>query len=315
MSYVAAAALAWAFSPRGLASFAHLVGMASLGASALLVADLGRDDGRRRALVRAAAAGALLAAGAALVGGVLFVAGIATPFLGSYGDLVPGPYPRLQGPCPHPNLLASVCLFGSAMAAASGARPRARRAAQVVLAAALLFTFSRTLVTFALFTFLRTRRRTRGAAAAALLAAAAVVVLPTLVNVRIDPTRPWAAAVVDAPSPRATAALSAFRAFARDPLTGLGPGRPPGRVGGVPYDAHMTVVNVAATLGLPGLAALIFAVFALSRAGTPETGDPWWALLGALLVDSLATDVEDFRHLWIAMGLVASRARHVTPAA
>lgn len=313
VGYGAAAFLSWTASDRALTSLVHVAGMASLVASALLVADLATDDARRLWIVRAAAVGALSAAVLGLMGAALYFAGVPTPLIGSAGDLVPGAYPRIQGPSLHPNLLASVCLFGSAMIPVSGWPRGVRRGAQAVLVAAVLLTFSRTIVTFALALFLGSRRATRRSAIAALVFAAVVVVLPTVVNLRVQPLRPWSIAVDPGPSPRAQALVSATRTFLAHPFTGIGPGRPPGTSEGVPFDAHCTIVNVAATLGLPGLIALAAVVVTLVRADPPRTGDPLWALLAALAVDSLATDVEDFRHVWIALGLVGSRDRSLAP--
>jgi hypothetical protein len=314
VAYGAAALLSWIGSERSLGSLAHVVGMVSLGASAILVADLATDDQARMTFARAATCGALAAALTGFIGAGLFYAGVSSPFVGTFGDLVPGPYPRIQGPCLHPNLLASVCLFGSAMAALSAWPKGVRIGAQVIFGVAVLMTFSRTIVTFLLALFLRSRRAQPRTALAAAALAAVIVLAPTVVHVRVDPLRPWALEVERGLSPRAEALVSSIVTFAKNPLTGIGPGRHPGTSGGAPFDAHSTIVNVAATLGLPGLAAFAAVVATLVRADRPATGDPLWALLAALGVDALATDVEDFRHVWIALGLAASRDRPLTPA-
>jgi hypothetical protein len=315
VAYGSAALLSWIGSDRSIASLAHVAGIVSLGASALLVADVAGDEKTRTTIARAATCGTLAAALTGLIGAGLFFAGVSSPFVGTFGDLVPGPYPRIQGPSVHPNLLASLCLFGSAMATLCGWPKAVRIGTQVLFGVALLLTFSRTIVTFALALFLRsTRARPRTAIAATALAAF-VVFAPTVVHFRVDPLRPWKIGVKPGLSPRAEGLVTSLVTFAANPLTGIGPGRAPGRSGGVPFDAHCTLVNVAATLGLPGLFAFVAVVVTLVRADRPQTGDPVWALLVALAVDSLAADVEDFRHVWIAMGLVAARDRPLTPPA
>jgi len=60
---------------------------------------------------------------------------------------------------------------------------------------------------------------------------------------------------------------------------------------------------VAATLGLPALAGLALAVWALWRARARPTDLATWGMLAGLGLDGLGQDVEDFRHVWVALGL------------
>jgi hypothetical protein len=118
----------------------------------------------------------------------------------------------------------------------------------------------------------------------------------------LNPSRPWQARVVDTPSPRRLAVASAADTLAARPLFGSGPGNLPARRGREPFDAHLTPLSVAATLGLPALAALVLLVAALWRERSRPTDRVSWGLLAALALDGLGQDVEDFRHVWIALG-------------
>jgi hypothetical protein len=57
----------------------------------------------------------------------------------------------------------------------------------------------------------------------------------------------------------------------------------------VPLRAHLTPLNIAATMGAPALVA--------------------FALLAGLALDGLAQDIDHFRHVWVMIGLAdADRA-------
>ncbi len=71
-------------------------------------------------------------------------------------------------------------------------------------------------------------------------------------NLVLNPLRPWEARLSPAPSARALAAATSLETLGRHPLFGTGPGSSPGFRGFQPFDAHLTPLNVAATLGLPG---------------------------------------------------------------
>jgi hypothetical protein len=137
-----------------------------------------------------------------------------------------------------------------------------------------------------------------------------VMVALTAFNLVMNPMRPWEARILDAPSPRLLAATTSLETVSRRPLLGSGPGNPPGFNGRQPFDAHLTPLNVAATLGLPALAALVLLVAALWKDRARPTDRVTWGLLAALALDGLGQDVEDFRHVWLALGLAdAGRGR------
>jgi hypothetical protein len=96
------------------------------------------------------------------------------------------------------------------------------------------------------------------------------------------------------------------------PWLGVGPGHAPAVVDGAPFEAHCTPLDIAATLGLPALAAFVAMVVLLWTKTAPH--DPvLWSGLVALGLDGLTEDVADFRHLWVLFGLAASSRRPAAP--
>ena len=70
------------------------------------------------------------------------------------------------------------------------------------------------------------------------------------------------------------------------------------------FDAHLTPLNIAATLGLPALLGFLLVPIALWRARRRPTDRALWGMLAGLALDGLGQDVEDFRHVFVAFGLV-----------
>jgi hypothetical protein len=305
--YLAWAALSLAFaSPPAASGPAKLLGMAMLGALMVLSSEMMAKPGMPRAIGRTLAASALLMALAAVVGVLLALRGIVTPLVGSCGDLVPGPLPRAQAGFIHPNLLASFCVFASGAVAREDAlvSPWVRRLVQGALALTVLLTLSRAILAFALSAAIRqatTPVRRRLVVALAALLAAAMLALSAF-DVQLEPLRPWAPRLGAGPSPRLEAATSSLATFVARPLVGVGPGRSPGWRRGEPFDAHLTPLNVAATLGLPALVGLALLVVALWRARGRPVDRAAWGTLAGLGLDALGQDVEDFRHVWVALG-------------
>ena len=118
-----------------------------------------------------------------------------------------------------------------------------------------------------------------------------------------DPTRPFEARLLSEPGPRRIALLSAAATAVENPLHGCGLDCHPAQVRGIPMDAHFTPVNVAAVLGLPGLAALLWVIGRVWRERARPADIAVWCALLAVAIEALATDVEDFRHVWILFGL------------
>ena len=302
-----AAVSLFAASPRAPSGPAKLVGITMLAALFVVTSDMMGRAGLPSAVGRTLAATSLLTAVAAVAGVALSYYGKITPLVGTCGDLLPGPLSRAQAGFPHPNLLASWCVFASgALAREDAGLTRAwRRVAQAALALTVVLTTSRAILAFAFSLAVRHASTPARLRAAGTLAAALVLLMLglTAVNATFYPLRPWDVQVLPGASPRLQAATTSLETLAAHPLFGTGPGTSPGLRGRLPFDAHLTPLNVAATLGLPALAGLAFAVWALWRARARPTGLATWGMLAGLGLDGLGQDVEDFRHVWVALGL------------
>ncbi len=312
--YLGWAACSFAFvSPRAPAAAPKLVGMAMLVALFVLTSEMMGRPGLRVAIGRTVTVTALLTALAAITGTILSAYGVITPLVGTCGDLLPGPLSRAQAGFMHPNLLASFCIFASGVVAREDAGlPRGvRKVAQAAIAVTIVLTISRALLGFGLALVIRHATTTARRRAAAALAAVLVIAMVGLTawNVLLNPARPWEARVSPAPSARALAAASSLETFVEHPLLGKGVGSTPGLRYGRPFDAHLTPLNVAATLGLPALAGLVLAVLALWRARSRPTDRVTWGMLAGLGLDGLGQDIEDFRHVWLALGLADAGRR------
>jgi hypothetical protein len=314
-AYLAAAAFSL-LANASTAGALKLAGIASLALTAALSAELGREPESRGLLSRVVAATTLLTALLACAGVALAAIGRPTPLVGAYGDLVPGAYARAQAGLRHPNLLASFLLFAWTVVAADESMARGLR--RVTLAAIWLtmpLTFSRGLLSLGVAILVARANTRRRRIVAAIGAGLVLLVLAglTFFNLELDPTRPWSARIVPTPGARREALSTALATFAARPLTGCGPACHPSLAAGVPFDAHCTPVNLAATLGLPALLAFAALVWTLWRGRSRPASR---ALLGgslALLLDGLTQDVEDFRHLWVLFGLTDAMRADAAP--
>jgi len=312
--YLAWAALSLvATAPRHPSGPAKLLGLGMLLALLVVTSDMADRPGMPAAFGHTIAATSLLTALAALVGVVLSGFGTITPLVGTCGDLLPGPLSRAQAGFQHPNLLASFCVFAYGVVARkdAGLTPGWRRILIAALAMSVLLTTSRAILAFGLAAAIRhattpVRRRFAWGLAIALVIA---MIGLTLVNLTFQPLRPWDVERREGPSVRLQSATTSFETLLAHPLVGSGLGSSPGRRGSLSYDAHFTPLNVAATLGVPALAGLAFAVACLWRARARPTDLALWGMLAGLALDGLGQDVEDFRHVWVALGLAdAGRA-------
>jgi hypothetical protein len=204
-------------------------------------------------------------------------------------------------------------VFASAMMARDTSRlpPALRRVAQIGLAVTVMLTASRTILAFVLSAAVRqasTPARRRAAVVLALFSVVALAALSAL-NLQLDTRRPWDAHLSPEPSVRAEAVRTSLATLLQRPLFGVGPGGTTGLVAGVPMDAHLTPLNVAATLGVPALLALAWLVVLLWRGRRQPTDRASWGLLAGLALDGLGQDVEDFRHTWIALGMADGPSR------
>jgi hypothetical protein len=304
-------------APRSPSGPAKLLGLGMLLALFVVTSEMAERPGMPAAIGRTIAATSLLTALAALVGVVLSAFGTITPLVGTCGDLLPGPLSRAQAGFPHPNLLASFCVFGYGVVARedAGLSRGWRRLVIAALALTVLLTTSRAILAFGLALAIRhattpARRRFAWGLGAALVAA---MIAFTVVNLTFQPLRPWELQVRPGPSVRLQSATTSLETLAAHPVFGSGLGSSPGRRGSLAFDAHLTPLNVAATLGLPALAGLAFAVVCLWRARARPTDLAIWGMLAGLALDGLGQDVEDFRHVWIALGLADAGRRDREP--
>ena len=227
------------------------------------------------------------------------------PLLGHYGTLPPGPYPRVTSFFLSPNMLCDYLIVGAALAWHRGYR---RFLAGIV--GASLFTFSSGLGGMALSLGLLARRF-QGAISiglmVALLSLAAILVSPTaLLEGDLEASGrvlTWKAALHD---------------WGAHPLTGAGPGATTIHV---VYDApsgatltwknaHNVWLSVASQTGVLGLVALLVLIFHTLRKAPsrlPGLRDALKAaVVGAWLVHGLSGSLEDSRHLWVLLGLLAA---------
>jgi hypothetical protein len=316
--YFLAAVISFAFAEKRAAEApGKLLGMAALVALAVITADWVSRPGVMPAVARVAAGTSLATSVAALAGVGLFLYGYPTRLVGTYGDLLPGAYARAQAGLSHPNMLASYCLFAAAIVAHPEARlpARLRRAALLGLWLGVLLTFSRGILAFVLSALVRRASGPAGrkVATAYAVAAAGVLAALTLWKVSVNPTEPHRIRIDSPPSSRLAQATSAWESLRARPLLGVGPGNSPGSWRGRPYDAHLTLLNVAATLGLPALAAFVAIPVLLWRDRSRPTDLSVWGGLAGVGLDSLASDMEDFRHLWLLFGLAGAGLSQASP--
>jgi hypothetical protein len=318
-AYLAAAALSWLWAaPERTASAWKLLGMVELCTLAVITADLSARPGVTRVMGRVIALTSIATALAALLGLLLFYAGIPTKLVGTYGDLTPSPwYARVQAGTYQPNLLASFCIFAAAVLAQRETQLPSwlRRVAQVALWLTVLLTCSRGILAFGLAALLRTARTRRQRLLLGSYAVACLAVLAALTvwHISLDPTSPLAASLrPDEPSSRWQALTSSLVTLAAHPWLGSGPGTSPGRYHGAPFDAHLTPLNIAATLGLPALLAFVALPMLLWWQRERPTNLAIWSGLAGLGLDALGQDSEDFRHLWVLLGLAGAKPKDGT---
>lgn len=290
--------------------------MIELAVLAALSADYARRPQRRRAIAWVIVASALVTVALGALGLVLFYAGVHTGLIGSYGEqYVPSHlYARVQSGMESPPLLASYCIFASGIVAGEDAAlpARLRLGSQVALGLLCAATFSRGLIGFLLALVIRRSRAIQGRGrvlipvGAALLSLAIIGAL-TAGRLHLNPTRPSSISyTVPDPGNRREAFVTSLRTFEHHPVLGIGPGALPGVNSGVPFRAHFTPLNVAATLGLPALCALIAMLWLIWRDRRRPTDVALWSAAAGLLLDGLAQDIDHFRHVWVLIGLLGS---------
>jgi hypothetical protein len=298
-------------SPNPRAGLPKLLGVAELCALAFITSDLAERPRVLRGIARAIATTSLLTAAAALLGLLFFYEGMSSPLIGIYGELEPSRwYARIQAGTYNPNLLASFCIFASAIVAhRDGELPVwLRRITLAALFITVCLTFSRGILGFALAAVIRganTPFRRRVAAVCAVVCVGIMISL-TVWSPSINPAHPLDLSFQSIDSSRYQAATSSLATLLRHPLFGSGLGTSPGEYHGAPFDSHLTPLNIAATLGLPALISFVFLITLLWQRRLRPTDLCVWGGLAGLALDGLAQDIEDFRHLWVMIGLAGA---------
>jgi putative inorganic carbon (HCO3(-)) transporter len=278
--------------------------------------------------LKAFVAGAAIAAGTALVGLVLFYAGFDRPsdnrFIGVYGNVPHGRYPRVIGSFLSPNLLCNFLACGLVAVLTAQHVGLISRRLTAALAGGIVVAVGFTLspgiggvllaagVWLWAFPAVRSERARRGALVAGAVGATAFFVL-TVFMLKLDDGLQQ--------SLRVRAWQSSGQRFLHSPLVGVGLDENLGHVrpdhsSALITDAHNMWLSVAGQMGLVGVVA-IGSVIAAPFLDVERRRRIWRqpiarglaiALLGALAYQGLSMSVEDARHLWIVLGVLASLA-------
>jgi hypothetical protein len=310
VAYGLCACVSWWMSAAPEANGWKLLGIAELVILSVLTSELLQRAGTFAPFARVVALTSLITAAAALLGLGLFYAGINTPLIGTYGDLVATPnYARVQAGTYQPNMLASFCIFAAAVTAQAPPSVRWRSLTQAALGLTVLLTFARGILGFALASLIRCVRtgcQRTGWTVVIVFAGMCAVALGTLTiwNLSFDPSNPFALHFMLTESSRWQALTTSLVTFAAHPLWGNGTGSSPGFYRGMPFDAHCTPLNLAATMGLPALIAFGAIFVLLWRQRRKPLGSVCWSGLAGLALDAMTQDIEDFRHLWVLIGLL-----------
>lgn len=314
---LACASAAVAVPGRG-GGFKTVLLMAELAVLAVITADFAAERARRALIARVILGSALVTVVLAVVGLALFYARVPSGLVGGYGDYIPSRlYTRVRAGFESAPLLASFCIFASGVAASpeAGLSRRGRIVSQVSLALLCVATFARGVIGFLLAAVLRhaatlTRRRGAIVAVTAGIVALAIIAFFAVGRLYVDPVKPSTISYVLGVGPRHDAFVSSLKTLGHHLLLGIGPGALPGTNLGSPFRAHFTPLNVAATLGLPALIALLAMLVMLWRDRPRPTEIALWSAAAGICLDGLAQDIDHFRHVWVLIGLLgAQRAR------
>ncbi|HEV8482584.1 MAG TPA: O-antigen ligase family protein [Blastocatellia bacterium] len=305
-------------TPNPRAGAPKLLGVAELCTLAFITSEIASRPGLSRSLARVVALTSLFTAAAALAGLLLFYAGVGSPLIGIYGELEPSPwYARVQACTYNPNLLASFCIFAAAITARREGElsPWLRRITLAALWITVLLTFSRGILAFALSAAIRSADTPRRRALATVFGTACAVLILSLTFWRplLNPARPFDTRFEPAPSARYQAMVSSLAAVVAHPVLGSGLDTHPAVSQGRTFDAHCTPINIAATLGLPALVTFTGLFVILWRKRRLPVDLALWGGLAGLAVDALAQDIEDFRHLWVLIGLAGVNGAEPAP--
>src|SRR5262249_19806767 len=292
---------------------------------ALLSSEFARERDGLNGIVLVITALALLTGALALVGLALFYAGVHTSLIGQYGEqfVASDRYTRVAAGLESPPLLASFCIFASAIVAQErGPLPtRLRVLTQTILGLLVLLTLSRGAIGFFAAMAIRNAAGRPGSIGARRLAIGAVVggillmAVLTVGRVHLDPTRPDTISYeVPDPGNRREAFVTGLDTLGDHPVLGKGPGSLVSTNQGAPFRAHFTPLNVAATTGIPALLVLVALFTVLWRERRRPTPVATWSGLAGLGIDGLGQDIEHFRHVWVLIGIADAQRRDGGPA-
>ena len=165
--WIAAGLLSLAFADAKGTGAKNVLLMVELAALAVLTSEFARERRDLQAIVVVIAGVALVTAALAAIGLGLFYAGETTSLLGAYGEqFEPSDlYARVTGGFETPPLLASFCIFASAVVAREDSPLPARLTTltQIALSALVLLTFSRGAIAFFVAMGIRAAYRHRDA--------------------------------------------------------------------------------------------------------------------------------------------------------
>jgi hypothetical protein len=249
--------------------------MVELAALAVITADFASRPVQRRTIAKVIVASSIVTLALGVIGLVLFYAGLHSGLIGAYGEqYTPSHlYARVQAGFEAPALLASFCIFAAGIAASeeAGLSRRARLVTEISLGLLCLATLSRGIIGFLLASVLRRSAAMTGRRRALLAIGATVVSLSIIAalsvgRLHLNPAKPSTISyVVPDPGNRREAFTTSLKTLEHHPLLGIGPGAIPGVNRGEPFRAHFTPLNVAATLGVPALCALLAMLWLLWR--------------------------------------------------
>jgi hypothetical protein len=307
--YFLAATLSLLFASADRAAAApKLLGIGELCMLALITSDLASRQGASRGIGRAVAITSLATFAAAFAGLALFYGGVNSQLVGIYGELEPSRwYARLQAGTYNPNLLASFCIFAAAVVSRrdSGLPAWLKRITLAALWLTVIFTFSRGILGFILAAAIRNATTSRRKKFATLVGIACVVLMAsaTLLRPKLDPSHLFETRFEQIPTSRFVAATTSLATVYSHPIFGRGPDSHPGYYQGHSFDSHCTPINIAGTLGLPALMIFASLIAALWRRRVRPIDLALWGGMAGLALDGLAQDVEEFRHIWVLIGL------------
>tara|TARA_R110002096_G_scaffold16898_2_gene57694 strand:+ start:21937 stop:23073 length:1137 start_codon:yes stop_codon:yes gene_type:complete len=288
-------------------SYIKLLGHLELVTVLLLAATLGQDQKIASRIKQALIWMGILAAVTGLLGAVLYFAGCETRLLNHFGDLLPGNYPRVRGTCIKVNMLATIIATGLIMLWDEDKRTllgRYRLIVTLLLLSGLLFTFSRTWLTVGCGLLALRALHTPGPrrvllATVSLVAVSALLLVSARYTISLDPTHFWQASIRSDPATRWVIWGDSLESLKANPFWGKGPGSPATSSG---WSAHLSWLNIWVVLGLAPLCAFVAGTYRVLVRYRFEMGAV--VAVGVILLDGLARDVEDMRHLWVLMGLV-----------